>query len=152
MLNQKGLAVPPSGGTVYNVIGALYRFVLTSAETEGAFALLEATVPAKATVPLHQHSREDETFYILEGTMQIECGGRTIKQGRNSTAFLPRNVPHSFTNPGETSAKMIIVITPGGFEKCLQELSKLPAGGPPPMENIIAIGSKYGLEFPAPKS
>jgi len=48
---------------------------MTSADTGGAFALLEVTAPPQSAVPLHVHTREDETFFILDGTIEAECGG-----------------------------------------------------------------------------
>jgi mannose-6-phosphate isomerase-like protein (cupin superfamily) len=136
-------------GSLHYVLGSPYRFLATGAETGGAFALLEVTAPPQHAVPLQVHTREDETFFILEGTMEAQCAGSALTLERNATAFLPRNIPHSYRNPDNVPARYLVMITPGGFEKCLEEFARLPANQPPSPETLVAIGKKYGLEFPA---
>ena len=63
---------------------------------------------------------------------------------RNGSAFLPRNIPHAYTNPDNIPAKYLVFITPGGFEKCLEEFAGLTAPTP---EALGAIGKKYGLDL-----
>jgi len=142
--------LPAKSGTIHHVLGAPYRFLVTSAETGGAFALIEATAPPQSAVPLHLHTREEETFFILEGSLQIQCGDSEVTVSKDSTAFLPRNIAHAYRNTGNLSAKYLMFITPGGFEKCLEEFARLPAGQAPAPETIVAIGQKYGLQFPTP--
>ena len=142
---------PPGGGTIHNVLGAPYRFLVTSEQSGGAFSLIEVTTNPQSGVPVHLHTREDETFFILEGTIEATCGGRTLTLEKSATAFLPRNLPHSYRNPTNNVARYLVWITPGGFEKCLEEFGRLPAGQAPSPETLVSIGQKYGLQFPAPK-
>ena len=51
------IVLPPAGGRIYNVLGAPYRFLVSSADTNAAFALLEATAPPQSAVPLHVHTQ-----------------------------------------------------------------------------------------------
>ena len=151
MKQDQPIVLASSGGFIHNVLGSPYRFLMTSADTGGAFALLEVTAPPQSAVPLHVHTREDETFFILDGTIEAECGGCELTLHRNETARLPRNVPHSYRNPDDSPARYLVLITPGGFEKCLEEFARLPADRPPAAEALVAIGKKYGLEFPKPE-
>ena len=41
---------------------------------------------------------------------------------------------------------MLIFINPAGFERCLEELSKLPPG-PPDVAKVTAICAKYGCKI-----
>ena len=152
MLSQQPKTVPPNGGVIHNVLGSPYRFLATAADTGGDFALLEVVAAPQSAVPLHIHTREDETFFVLEGIMEVQCGDRRFTLEKNSTALLPRNIPHSYGNPANTPSKCLVWITPGGFEKCLEEFARLPAGEPPPPQTLVAIGEKYGLKFPPPKA
>ena len=140
----------PGAGPIHDVLGSPYRFLVTSTDTGGTFALLEVTAPAQSAVPLHIHTREDETFFILEGTIEAQCGGCALMLHKNATARLPRNIPHSYRNAENTPARYLVLITPGGFEKCLEEFARMPADNPPAPEMLVAIGKKYGLEFPPP--
>jgi len=113
------------------------------------FSLIEANAPPGSAVPLHRHTREDETFFVLEGKVEVQCNGRTIVLEKNGTVFLPRDIPHSYRNSGNEPARYLVLITPGGFEKYLEELASLPKNQPPAPETLVAMGKRYGLEFPA---
>ncbi len=141
--------LPPTAGTVHNVLGSPYRFLVTSAESGGGFALIEVTAPPQSAVPMHRHTREDETFFVLRGAMAVQWGESGYILEKGSTAFLPRNIPHSYRNPMEVAAVYLVLITPGGFEKCLEEFAQLPSGQPPAFDILVGIGKKYGLEFPS---
>jgi mannose-6-phosphate isomerase-like protein (cupin superfamily) len=143
--------LPPGGGTIHNVLGAPYRFLITSADTAGAFSLIEIVTLPQSGVPLHVHTREDETFFILEGQLEVQCGDSAVTVDKGFTAFLPRNIPHAYRNTTNTPTKYLVFITPGGFEKCLEEFARLPVGPPAP-EKLVEIGQKYGLRFPPPEA
>ena len=47
-------------------MGCLFTVLADSEETGGQFGLVESLSPKGAEPPRHIHSREDETFYVLE--------------------------------------------------------------------------------------
>ena len=149
-MSPAAFVTPASGGPVHNVLGSPYRFLITSEASGGTLALIECHTSPQSGVPLHLHTREDETFFVLDGTMEVQVEGRTLVLEKNASAFLPRGKPHSYRNPGNSPARYLVMITPGGFEKCLEEFSRLPANQPPNPETLASIGKRYGLEFPTP--
>lgn len=56
-------------------------FRATSAQTHGAFILIEQTSQRGKTTPLHCH-REDETFCVREGEMIVHIDGQTTEVDR----------------------------------------------------------------------
>jgi hypothetical protein len=60
------------------VVGDRYTFKLTGEETNGAFSLFEFVVPPDSGSPPHRHTREDETFYIVSGSMEFHVNGTKI--------------------------------------------------------------------------
>jgi mannose-6-phosphate isomerase-like protein (cupin superfamily) len=150
MKSNKQIVVPPGEGNTLNVLGASYTIKISGAETNGAFSLTESVAPAQSFVPLHTHTREDESFYILEGMLEIRCGDHTFNAPQGTTVLLPRHVPHAFRNPGNVPAKVLVTLTPAGFEAFFEEAGKLPADQPPDPKKLAGIGRKYGLEFVPP--
>jgi len=67
-------------------------------------------------------------------------------------AFAPRGVAHKFSNPGTLLAKALVIVSPGGFEKALEEMAQVAPRGdqPPDMEKLLAIAAKYGLKIIGP--
>lgn len=107
-----------------NLIADL-RCRLSSAATGGAYCAFEFTTSPGDGVPLHAHEREDELYYILEGTFEIQCGGKAFTAEAGAMAMLPRGVPHAFRNPGPSAARALTVFIPGGFDLFVRELSDL---------------------------
>ena len=132
--------------------GMLAEIKASAAETGGMYTLVEITAPAGLQTPLHVHYREDEGFYVLEGSVAIEVGEEVVELGAGEHAFGPRNVPHRFT-VGPDGAHMIWVLTPGGFDAFVEEVS-VPAEAPTippahvlPPENAAEIVLKHGNEL-----
>jgi len=88
--------------------------------TGGSLTVIEATIDGGP--PRHTHTREDESFYVLTGTLDVECGEDRFRAGPGSFVFLPRNLPHAFRSVGGPATALLIV-TPGGLDDYFAELS-----------------------------
>src|SRR5215471_17803202 len=84
--------VPAGSGPAYWGPGDEVRFILTGAQTGGAFFLAEVLVPPGGGPPPHIHEREDETFYLLQGTLTVQVGDQTIHGSQGDCAHLPRGI------------------------------------------------------------
>lgn len=104
--------VPPGGGVVLHGPGDVSYIKLAANDTADRLSFTESHVEPGAGPPLHVHTLEDETFYILEGTISFHVGGHRIEATPGTTLFGPRNVPHCFKNNTARRAKMILVVTP----------------------------------------
>lgn len=134
-------------GERLNVLGDHQCVKITGAETEGRFAMVESVNEPGLTLPLHLHRNEDEIFYVLEGRVRFTIDGRDVLGEAGTTVFLPKGVPHTWTVVGETPARMLTMLMPAGLEDCFRELAALPTDGPPDMQQVVAITSRYGIEF-----
>ena len=116
-------------------------------ETAGRFALIEESVPPGWGPPLHVHAREDEFFQVLEGTFRFRCGNAVQEAGPGASAFLPRGVPHAFRNIGTGMGRLLVGLTPGGFEEFFEAVAREGAEDP---AAAAVIAARYGLEFLGP--
>src|SRR5688500_20169427 len=66
-------------GRQYWFFGMLAEIKASAADTNGQYTLVEITAPAGLQTPLHVHYREDEGFYVLEGSVTIEVGEATVE-------------------------------------------------------------------------
>ncbi len=134
-------------GRVLAVLGERVTVKLSGDESDGACASVEISTPPQVGPPLHVHQREDETFYVLEGMYEIRVGGRVVPAPPGTFAFLPRGIPHTYTNVGYRTGKLLVTIIPAGFERFFEEMSLLGSDAPLDRDRLDAIGRKYGLEF-----
>jgi mannose-6-phosphate isomerase-like protein (cupin superfamily) len=114
--------------------------------TGGALGVMEE-VPPLADTPLHVHANEDELFYALEGEHVIQVGAEEHRIGPGETVFGPRGVPHAQQRvvPGE--GRILIVVTPGGFEgffRALAEADRRSKLGP---DAYAAASQKFGITW-----
>ena len=139
-------------GRQYWFFGMLAEIKASAADTNGQYTLVEITAPAGLQTPLHVHYREDEGFYVLEGSVTIEVGEATVELGAGQHALGPRDIPHRFT-VGPDGARMIWVLAPSGFEDFVADVS-VPAEAPTvppasvlPPENAAEIVLRHGMEL-----
>jgi len=63
-------------------MGILTTNLAEEKDTGGAFCLVEAILAPGNEPPPHVHSREDETFYVLEGEFDVYVGEEAFKVER----------------------------------------------------------------------
>jgi quercetin dioxygenase-like cupin family protein len=134
-------------GRVLPVWGERVTLKLTGEDSDSTCAIVETLTPPQVGPPLHVHQREDEALYVLEGMYEIRVGGRMIPAPPGTFAFLPREIPHTYTNVGYRTGRLLVTIAPAGFERFFEELSMLAPDGSVGGDQIGVIGRKYGLEI-----
>ncbi len=141
--------------------GDLYSLLVTGEETNNAFFQFEAIVPKGGGPPPHVHSREDESFYIVSGRLEILLGDKTYQAKRGDFVYIPRGTVHAFKNVGSDTAVQLVTFVPSGVERFFREVfpevKDRNATPPPVTEELIKrmneAAPKYGLKFvPPPKS
>jgi quercetin dioxygenase-like cupin family protein len=128
----------------------------TAETTNRAFGLVESWMAPGFSPPLHVHRREDESFYVLEGELTMRCGERTFRAAAGAFVFLPRDVPHTFVVEGDTPARMLTLLTPGGGEGVFidggrrPEHDGLPPATAPDIEALKRVSARYEVEIVGP--
>lgn len=123
-------------------------FLLEAADTNGAAAMFEFTVPVGAKVPIpHYHEHYDETIYGLAGTLTFRVEGKAIDIRPGETCFIPRGAVHGFDNLKQVDAKGLAIITPALLGPIFfrEVAGVINAGGPPDPEKLRLIMTKHGL-------
>ncbi len=106
------------------------RFMVWGAETGGTFSLVEHPIPPRTLVaPLHLHTREDEYSYVLEGRMGALLGDDVVYAEPGDLVFKPRNQWHTFWNAGDTTCRLLEIISDGRLRALLQRAGRADGGG-----------------------
>jgi len=139
----------PAGGGRQLMDRALGAILLAGArDTAGAAAfVVHPLAPRTLGSPVHTHTLEDEWTYVLAGQVGVEVGGEVVLAAPGDLVLKPRGVPHAFWNPTDEPARVLEVITPGGFERYFEELGEILAAPDPDLGRLVEIAARYGLRM-----
>src|SRR5438552_14483080 len=120
----KIIHVDPGEGTAFSAVGDVYRVLASGQQTGGAYSLSEIRVSPNNGPPPHIHSREDESFFVIEGEVTFEIGDEKIVARPGTFLLGPRGIPHTFKNTGESPARLLVLVIPPGFENFVNEFAQ----------------------------
>ena len=84
---------------------------------------------------------------VLEGEVGMQLGDETLVARVGDLVLKPRGVPHAFWNATDRPARLLEVVTPGGFEGYFERLADvLRPGVPPDMAALATIAADYWLD------
>lgn len=132
---------------------------LASAGGVDGLSVVEHWMPHGEAPPLHVHHNEDEAFYILDGVMRFEVGGRDVVGRAGDIVLAPKGIPHAFRVESLTGAHCLTIMRGADFETMLGEVSR-PAAGPelPPqaaptpamIETLVAACARNSIDIIGP--
>ena len=147
-------------GQNVSVVGDTYRILVTGKETGGAFATIDMLIPAGGGPGPHSHPNFQETFYVIEGEIEVKSEASTYIAKKGSSVVIPKGgIVHSFKNKTDTLAHILCTVVPSGLEEMFIAIGKPVAPHtflpPPPMdaqsiEKLIKIAEQYGQKVYPP--
>ena len=129
---------------------ATFQTRVGSDRTRGQLSIVETVSRPGSGPPRHVHEREDETFVILSGRMELMIGGRTITAGPGDTVFAPRGVEHAFRVVGEDPCRHLVIFNPGGCESFFDAMIEGQFRIPRDMDGISETAATFGIRFTGP--
>jgi mannose-6-phosphate isomerase-like protein (cupin superfamily) len=101
------------------------RMLASSAETKGAWSLVELIEMPGYHTNLHRHNHTEEAFYVLEGVLTVKMQGKISEYPAGSYVLVPRGTPHAQGNRGAVPVRLLLTMTPGGFERSFIDRAEL---------------------------
>lgn len=148
---MNSLHLPSQQGKAVHVLGVQLLIRLRSGDTGGILSTIVTHDVPGGGAPPHIHSREDETFQVLEGDYEFTIDGQTLRATTGDTVFAPRGGTHTYRNTGQGTGRLLVTFTPAGFEGFFDEVGALSPQEQQDIPRVIEIGRKFGLEFPPPQ-
>src|SRR5689334_2874534 len=106
---------PGQGKQVHTLAGSPMTFLVTREDTSHT-SIFDCTLPPSSSVGLHIHRVHEESFYLLEGECELQVDGQLVRAKPGTFAFVPPGVPHSIANVSDKPARMLLTVSPAGFE------------------------------------
>jgi quercetin dioxygenase-like cupin family protein len=133
-------------------------FHLARADNAAGITITEHLLPNGFGPPFHVHRDEDETFYVIEGSLRVRQGDVHGTATAGDVVFLARGIPHGFRVTSAEPARLLIVST-GGFEAMLRACSRpaekdgLPGAVEPTPEMLATLAARcaeHGIDLLGP--
>ena len=117
---------------------------LSNGDTNGMYAIVESVAATGSATPMHLHRNEAEQVLIIEGAYRIAVGEKVFEKSGGDSMILPRGVPHSWRNISNEPGRMVVILTPAGFEQSVQTIRNRPP------EKLEAVAASYGWYIVGP--
>jgi mannose-6-phosphate isomerase-like protein (cupin superfamily) len=122
---------PPSFPTGIQAVGVL----VGGEQTDGHLGLIDETLsPQFDGPPLHVHPAFDELFFVLEGELVFQVGDELTRRSAGEWLFAKHGIAHTFANHSTAPARVLIAVTPAGFERYFLLVSAQLTGTDPPAD------------------
>jgi quercetin dioxygenase-like cupin family protein len=135
----------------------LSRIHVDGEESEDRFSLIDMTGAPGDMPPLHVHHEEDETFYVIDGKLELHIAGRKpVSVIPGQAAFAPRGVPHAYRVTSPHAAHWLVACTGRSFAGLVRDASAPAATATLPVdpqfdpEEIAVISARNGIEILGP--
>ena len=146
---SEGIAVDAGDGNqVRSPLGGEITFIVRGEQSNGALAALEAVNAPGEGPPLHVHTREDETVYVLEGNFRWKLGDELSETGPGSFVFIPRGLAHTWEVMGDRPGRALITFAPAGMEGFFDRLSSMTEFD---LEEFRAAATAHAMEVVGPR-
>ena len=102
------------------VLGQDFRAMVltTGAETDGRHDLTLGVQPPGASTPLHLHTRYDERFFVISGSMTIRAGEDQVTLHPGDFYAVPKDTPHAI-QAGPEGAAALNISSPASFAELI---------------------------------
>lgn len=164
MTDAEARMLPPGAGRL--IQGGGLHATLKVPGGVAATSTFEVVVPPGYDVGAHVHTKGEELFYVLSGTLDLlafepvertpddwhewetATGRRFLRGGPGSMLFVPAGVPHAFANLSGEPVTMLFQAGPAGHEDYFDELAALlrSGDGRPDPAAVTAIRVRHDIE------
>jgi len=137
-------ALAAGEGDAFQMLSHIFTSKITAEDTLGKWIMYEATDTLGNGAPLHAHPWE-ETFYILDGELELQVGRRTFAAKTGGTVYFPENCVHGFKVLSETVR--LLAIMPAFADGFYREMGEKITSLPPNLEVFQAVADKHNLRL-----
>ena len=127
---RRPIVLTPGGGRSYPMGRISAVFKADGDETANGYSISEWWLEPNTKGPgAHSHP-EDDTFFVIEGTMSFLVGDAWVDAGVGSFVLVPGGTTHDFENRGDVRAGMINFCN-GEFESAMPGIAEWFRANPP---------------------
>jgi quercetin dioxygenase-like cupin family protein len=94
----------------------------------------------------HYHANHSDAFYVIEGEVEFQTEGRTVRASAGTLVVAPRGAVHAFPVAIGSRARFLNVHTPNlDFDGYLRKLNEMRARGEKPDDEFLKAYDSYNV-------
>ncbi|PYR59959.1 MAG: hypothetical protein DMF91_13480 [Acidobacteria bacterium] len=122
---SKTVALNTNQLEAFAVESGAMKLIVSSEDTNGAFAVVERTQDPCYKTTWHRHDDFEESFYVLDGIWTVQIADKIHEFPAGSYVLIPRGTPHGQGNFTHKPVRLLVIVAPGGFERFYKERAEL---------------------------
>ena len=125
---------------------------VSAADVGKTYVAIEVHTPPDRGPELHIHPGQNEMFFMLRGSIGVQCGSDRLILKTGDTFMAPANVAHAYVTLGAEPAHMLLVYDPAGdMEGFFADYAPVVSvQGEPDPKKLAAVYVKHGLKVVGP--
>ena len=102
--------------------------------------------------PLHVHKDDNEVLVFLDALFRLKTDDVVRNAPSGSFAFIPKGVPHTWQNIGESPGRLLFMFLPGaaGMEEFFEQLAVDVSSETSPTETFATLAEAAGMKVVGP--
>lgn len=123
-IRDKAFVVDTDDGRASWTDGSLVQDRVIGKCTDGAYSVVEHSVPPDYTSSYHINHGEKEIRYLLDGAIEIVTEGDTFPATAGQTVVFKQGQPHGWRVTSDGPARMLVLCSPAGVEEFYHEAGR----------------------------
>jgi len=158
--NSSPVTLGAKEGKTVSVVGDTYRILISGKETGNSFAAIDMLIPPEGGPGPHSHAGFEESFYVIEGEIEVKSEVSTYIAKKGSFVEIPKGgIVHCFKNKSKETAHILCYVVPSGLEEFFLEIGQpvlpdaflpVPQMDEEKIKKLQGIAEKYGQKIYPP--
>jgi mannose-6-phosphate isomerase-like protein (cupin superfamily) len=125
---------------------------VSGADVGKTYVAIEIDPPPGVGPELHIHLAQNELFFMLKGSIGVQCGSDCMILNVGDAFMAPANISHTFVALGTEPAHVLLVYDPAGhMEGFFEEYAPLVSvDGEPDRKKLAEVYAKHGMKVVGP--
>ncbi|BAZ05003.1 cupin domain-containing protein [Calothrix sp. NIES-3974] len=137
-------------GQIVQVLSDRVCIKLKSTHSPNSMAVVTVDVPPDGFVPPHTHTQEEESYYMLEGSMVMQLGSEEFTIEPGDFVHVPAGTIHGYRNNSDQPIRFLAWTIGGSIDEFFIEMSTKIREIPKDLPKMPEILEKYGVKMVIP--
>jgi quercetin dioxygenase-like cupin family protein len=148
-MTKPSMHIPAEGGERISFMGMDLVWKLNKDRSSTLMTFMQIA-PVGGGVPLHIHHNEDESIFVVEGSLMFQVGDEKFEVKKGGTVYMPKGTVHGFRITGDEPAHILFILDLMPESKYEEMFNGLVGLGPNDFDKIKEVTARNAVEFLTP--